>query len=77
MKSWVSKQRKQMNKTRMTSYTFSGGNGHHAQACGSTSLGWGSYGSMEMEERECGWLERKRCLKASMGSITVGKGEVF
>ena len=24
------------------------------------SLGWGSYGSMEMEERECGWLERQR-----------------
>ena len=34
--------------------------GHHALACGSTSLGWGSNGSMEMEERECGWLERKR-----------------
>ena len=51
--------------------------GHHALACGSTSLGWGSYGSMEMEERECGWLERQRCLKESMGSITVCKGEVF
>ena len=24
------------------------------------SLGWGSDGSMEMEERECGWLERQR-----------------
>ena len=51
--------------------------GHHALGYGSTSLGWGSYGSMEMEERECGWLGRKRCLNASMGSITVGKGEVF
>ena len=42
-----------------------------------SSLGWGSNGSMEMEERECGWLERKMCLKASMGSITIFKGEVF
>ena len=33
--------------------------GHHALACGSTSLGRGRNGSMEMEERECGWLERK------------------
>ena len=40
------------------------------------SLGWGSYGSMEIEEKECGWLERQRHLKASMGIITVGKGEV-
>ena len=52
----------------MTIYTFSlGGMGHHAQACGNTSLGWGSYGSMEKEERECGWLERQ----------IVCKGEVF
>ena len=41
------------------------------------SLGWGSYGSMDMEERECGWIERQRCLKASTGSITLGKGKVF
>ena len=34
--------------------------GHHALACGSTSLGWGINGSMEMKERECGWLERQR-----------------
>ena len=37
--------------------------GHHAQACGSTSLSWmGSNGSMdmEMEERECGWFQRQR-----------------
>ena len=51
--------------------------GHHAQAFGNTSLGWESYGSMDMEERECGWLERQRCLKASTSSITIGKGEVF
>ena len=42
-------------------YTFSWVEmGHHAIACGSTSLGWGSNGSMEMEERECRWLERQR-----------------
>ena len=42
-------------------YTFSWVEmGHHALACGSTSLGWGTNGSMEMEERECGWLERQR-----------------
>ena len=45
--------------------------GHHALGCGSTFLGWRSYGAMKMEERECGWLERKRCLKASAGSIIV------
>ena len=32
---------------------------HHALACGSTSLKWGRNGSMEMEERECGWLGRQ------------------
>ena len=41
------------------------------------SLGWGSYGSMEMDERECGWLERQKGRKASTGSITVCKGEAF
>ena len=42
-------------------YTFSWVEmGHHALACGSTSLGWGRNGSMEMEERECGLLERQR-----------------
>ena len=51
--------------------------GDHAQACGNTSLRCESYGPMEMEERECGWLERQKCLKASMGSIIVCKGEVF
>ena len=51
--------------------------GHHAQACGNTSLGWGRYGEMEMEERECGWLERQMCLKASTGNITIYKGEVL
>ena len=32
---------------------------------------------MEMEERECGWLERQVCLKESTGSIIICKGEVF
>ena len=51
---------------------------------GSTSL---SHSAMEEElwlnegnewKREgCGWLERPRCLKASMGSITVCKRGVF
>ena len=52
--------------------------GHHALACGSTPLSWmGSNGSMEMEEREHGWLERQMYLKASTGSITICQGEVF
>ena len=42
-------------------YTFSWVEmGHHALAYGSTSLGWGSNGSIEMEERKCGWLEKQR-----------------
>ena len=60
-------------------YLLLGGNG---TPCPSSweHLSWlGSNGSrgMEMEERECGWLERQMCLKASMGSITICKGEVF
>ena len=41
---------------------------HHAVACGITSLGWGSYGLVEMEERECGWLERQRVLRHTRAS---------
>ena len=51
--------------------------GHHALACGSTSLGWGGAMAQWRWRRGSGWLERQRCLKASTGSITVCKGKVF
>ena len=53
--------------------------GHHALALGSLSLlvgGAMAQMGMDVEERECGWFERQR-LKASTGSVTIGKGEVF
>ena len=34
-------------------------------------------GEGEWKGEGCGWLEKQRCLKASTGSITVCKGEVF
>ena len=40
-------------------YLLFGAMGHHALAGRSTSLGWGSYGSMEMEERSVGGLRDK------------------
>ena len=50
--------------------------GHHALACGSTSLAWGALAQCKWR-RGSGWLKRQRCLKESTGSITIGKGEVF
>ena len=52
--------------------------GHHALAHGNTSLGWGEMAQWEWRWRKgsVGGL-RGKGLKASTGSITIGKGEVF
>ena len=50
--------------------------GNHALAPGILSLlvgGEMAQMGMDMEERERGWFERQRGLKASMGSIVVCK----
>ena len=62
----------------MKIYTFSlDGMSHHSLAWRGTSLGWGSYSSME-DGGEGVWVAwETKGLKASMGSITVCKGEVI
>ena len=67
----------------MMLYLSFGEMGHHALAR-STSLSHSAMeeelwlnGECEWKRRGCGWLERQRGLKASMGSIIVCKGEVF
>ena len=58
-------------------YTFSWVEmGHHALACGSTSLEWGAMAQWKWRRGSVGGL-RGKGLKASTGSITVCKGEVF
>ena len=63
----------------MMLYLSFGEMGHHALV-GSTSLSHSAMeeelwlnGECEWKRGGCGWLERKRGLKASMGSITVCK----
>ena len=51
--------------------------GHHALACGSTYLGWGSYGSMKMEEREFGWLERQRVSRTPQEAYQYAREKCF
>ena len=72
---------KLLNKThkQIMLYLSFGEMGHHALAGRSTSLShlemeelWLN-GEDEWKRGGCGWLERKRGLKASMGSITVCK----
>ena len=66
-----------MNKTIL--YLFFGEMGHHALARRSTSLSHSVMEELwlnvedEWKRGGCGWLERQRGLKASMGSITVCK----
>ena len=74
----LSYQRKHINKTRL--YLSFGEMGHHALAERkhlSISQQWrrsyGSMGNVSGREGGCGWLERQRGLKASMGSIIVCK----
>ena len=65
-------------------YLFFGAMGHHALAGGSTSLSHSAMeeelwlnGECEWKRGGCGWLERQRGLKESMGSITVCKRSVL
>ena len=44
--------------------------GHHAMACGSTSLGWGALVQWKWRRVSVGGL-RGKGLKASTGSITI------
>ena len=41
------------------------------------SLRWGSYGSMEMEERECGWLERQRVSRNPWETLQYAREKCF
>ena len=52
METRVRKQRKQINKTRKTSYTFSSGNGPPCPSLWKHLSWMGSFGSMGMKERE-------------------------
>ena len=66
----------------MMLYLSFGEMGHHALA-GSTSLSHSTMeelwlnGEYEWKRGGCGWLERQRGLKASMGSIIVCKRGVL
>ena len=60
---WVRKNYKILKQMQETTLVYLLFNGIGPQFLGlkkHLSLGWGSYGSMEMDERECGWLERQR-----------------
>ena len=58
-------------------YTFSWVEmGHHALACGSTSLGWGALAQWKWRTWSVGGL-RGKGLKASTDNIAICKGEVF
>ena len=63
----------------MMLYLSFGEMGHHALAGRSTSLSHSTMeelwlnGEYEWKRGGCGWLERQRGLKASMGNITVCK----
>ena len=69
---------KEMKQTKQV-YLFFGAMGHHALAGGSTSISHSAMeelwlnGEYEWKRGGCGWLERQRGLKESMGNITVGK----